>query len=62
MVMKTSKFTSAACAKVVRDQTRSTTPCGMMRSKLLSAKRCVADSTRKHGSVTFTSQDESHGD
>ena len=47
MVMKTSKFTSAACAKVVRDQTRSTTPCVFVRSKLLCAKRCVADSTRK---------------
>ena len=31
--MKTSKFTSSACAKVVRDQTRSPTPCGLVRSK-----------------------------
>ena len=47
MVMKASKFTSAACAKVVRDQTRSTTPCGLVRSKRLCAKRYFADSTRK---------------
>ena len=39
--------TSAACAKVVRDQTRSTTPCGLVRSKRLCAKRYSANSTRK---------------
>ena len=38
MVMKTIKFTSSACPKVVRDQTRSTTPCGLVCSKRLCAK------------------------
>ena len=44
---KQAKFTSAACAEVVRDQTRSTTPCGLVRSKRLCAKRYFADSTLK---------------
>ena len=61
--MKTSKFTSAACAEVVRDQTRSTTPCVFVRSKLLCAKKDVLQIRRvNNGSVTFTSQAESHGD
>ena len=61
--MKTIKFTSAACAKAVRDQMRSTTPCGLMRRKRLCAKKDVLQIRRvNNGSVTFTSQDESHGD
>ena len=47
MVMKTSKITSAAYAKVVRDKTRSATPCGLVRSKRLCAKIYFVDSTRK---------------
>ena len=47
MVLKTIKFISAACAKVVRDQTRSTTPCRLVSSKRICAKRYSADSMRK---------------
>ena len=62
MVMKTRKFTFAACAKVVRDQTRGTTPRGLVRSKRLCGKNGLQIRRVNYGSKTFTSQDESHGD
>ena len=53
--MKTIKLTSAACAKVVRDQTRSTTPCGLVRSKRICTKKVDILQIRRvnNGSMTL---------